>query len=1690
MTRASRGASLTVAFAVALAIGGPRAARGDDITGVVFVAQPVRGPVAIDRVSPVEPFVPADTPEGAGPIAIGPDRAAAIWLEPLDVIRVLHDRKLAIARVVGGATTRARIAERGAAIVKGVTYLAQPPGRGDVWIVWSEAATTVRFERPVARDGRLVWDATQRDVLAWIDRGGTADQAPAIPITEAAHDVAVGLRADSELGAAIEATAPSTARAVRAWRKASAVAMITAIRPLVAPQLAVTPIDDVPGGSGALTIEDPRTIDPRPYTRVVKPQPFTRTFDGPGVLRVEARAVLPAIETARGQLEPPQIAIAIAADGRKVARRSVSAVYATTPDPVVPPPAFPTKRPLRAREGDYLGERVVVSLALLPGRHSYTIELEGGPLAVRAATARRRIRVGEALAGRDDVDSLLSEAREAIANQQSDAADLVRRLVHDPAAKKGPPPTSLAPRLALAWWAFGDPRAPLATADQQAAIAAARAAPGATDVWWSALALARSLANPDTTRELFRAIRGTPPASMVPELAGLLPRATPLERIRNWTLAALDGAWRAEPLDPIVGDALRAAWWAGDWATVPPAMRDPDIEPPPAIRWLVENKPRPGVPPRAWRPGDLVRLSPKQPRDITVIGSAVDATRSGLIDVYLATPADDSGPHQITVDQKQFHAFALAPIERVQIGAPPGAHRVAIGAAGSPTAKQVRGWVSQLPSGTVPLEDTARIHSYWPIAVDGARVQYALPAPGSTTPVEVSLRVPTATAATGLRVSIHADVGDPIELVIAAGAPDPAAHPLDATRANTSEEVNAVVRVQPQAKIVWFEASQPAGIVAAVATRRERTAPPPPASERTTAATDLIERVARASRALASDPEDAKQRAQRASDLLDLGEIGLAREDLLRLVAVPASRRDAAIGGAEEELFARLDNFAEPTHVAVVEPIREPIAVAPGALALATNDLAKLRPAAALLRSGDPARALSLLDGQNDPSALALAARAYAASGDDDRAARALIDSYVRSGHWQVGLEAIDALYRAIADRKRAPASGRIAITYGIAQRLREAVDHPRLRRALVVAAAQSGWDTITATTTSAGQEHLLSTAPTLPPAPPVLIREAMLAPPWPTASAHTLTAGAAAVLDLTAAQPTQLRARVRCARLRSGLQPADAPCSFTVRVDNGAARAASVAVDQLGEIAIEPLAVGHHVVEVTLPAAAEGDAASLQFVSDRAISGLTSAPDSEGRHPIKIERRGKVFVASAGQPITTTVNGPTMLWVQGRALQPDGGERSLEVVATPKRGDPVRTKVRLPGDRDASARGDTRELVVGMPVDQFIILPDSGPYQVAVRPDRGASVMRLALRDERRGKFPRLPGPWYAAAPITPPPFAMAVGPALASIGGTSFAPDTPGALGTLSLEVAASQDARPDEDALTDRVYGRIDTAVNFRRELVQQRVWVLARGVVRNREDTALIAGASGELYLDRLPVGTTLHVSGNALTQAFSAGRAYHAHGDLRLLRRFPVGESFTVIPTLGVALDYLNTTPEIANVAAMNGEQIDPDVYNDYRYLHDRSAIARLALRWTPFQDVVAVVAGTAVSNRDLASLDVVGASAAVRALLPLPLLGETLVEASYRPSYRFADADRMLAYWRHDVGGRIDWTLWAGTEGRLVVSLWDDLLLASQGDRNALGLGLRFDLVRHRGLVDFSPDETGFTSLLERRSYAPIEVRR
>ena len=1678
-------------FVALLALGTSRATAAparQDVLGVVFAPQQVRL-VAPAAVTGEPPFVPAGSAAASGDVPVGPDRAAAVFLGPLDLVRVRYpkDAQIRFARVIGTGAARARLAEPGIGASPGMTFLAQPAGRGDVWLIWTERPATVQVERPMRRTGRLAWDSARDAMVRWVDRGG---ELPAIPITEGTFGFLVHARADALLGKAIVAAAPTLARAVTSWRKASVVAGLTTLRPMSVQQLRVIAIDDLDGAGDEVTIPDPDESDgtsSRVFHRVDGARKFAFEESGPGVLRIEARALIaqPAAPAATFEL-------ALAVDGRVVERRTTKALVVVAPDPTYPPPAFPVRVPLRADEGDFLGERVTISIPLPPGDHRYEVSVAGNPVALRVTAARPRVRIGDALHGGHDVESFVDAGKDALGGDRSVAAQLVRRLLDARAGArpvKGTPidPGAVPPLVELALYAAGggDP----ARARTRAIELLFKLREDPAVVWTLVIELVRTLRDRGVgdaeLRSVLGAARVIPPAELVPELLTVLPATTPLERIRSWAVAALDVAWRQNPIDPAIERAYEATWRTSEWALVAPSRPAAGEVPPASLRWLVEaTPPVPGEPERPFEPDPktLWRLPIGQKRRIVALASPIDPARAALLDVYVATSSDAPGPITLTVDGKAFHTLGAAPLERIQLAVAPGVHEVRLEAP-----PQTRAWQSLPPAPGEPVveaKDTARVRTYWPAKNGSKTLRYPLPADDLPGPISIGLRAVSRDKVGPIRVTVRTDAGMSRELALDLGPPDPMAHPLD--REDATGEVTFVMRPPPSARTIWIESDSKVPLYVSISARRD-VAPPPVLAPATPPTPDtVLEQIAAQSRALAADPGDARALVRRANHLLDLGEPDLARQDLMRLVRVPVRKTDRWRAAAEDELVARLEAWTEPTHIVMTAAINEPVIVSPALFAGTADAITPWLPTAVILRTRGAAATLEAIGKRaQDPIGAQLAARAHVARGDDAAAGAALVRAYLSQGAWQLGFEALAPLYRALL--VETPPPGLAAIAYGLATRLRLEVDDPRLRRTLLVAAALSKWDTLIGGETNAGQEYITSGEPAQPPSPLAATREALLAPPWPPRTAHSLTSGNSAALDLVLAKATVARAELYCVKLRVGDAP-DAPCAFTSKADNANPKTHSVKAGTRSEVSLGTLAAGRHVLEIQLAEASEDDLASVRFVTDQALPGITLPAEPTGRFPIRIERRQGTSLARANQPQVLTVLGPTTLWVQGRVVSPDANPVTLDIVADPARGERIKSTTVLATDRDLEARGDPgRDIKVSLPVDVFLVLPEAERYKITVKPARGEVAIRMARREDRKGKLPRPPGPWYvgAAAPLRP--FALPALPSpLHAVAGTVSAEPLPATAGTWSIDVSGGQESLREEDLLVTEVSRfRVQTQVAFRRELVARRAWLRFSALGRYRENTAVIAGGGAELYLVDLPLATMLDLTAFGYTQRYSEGQALNAKLDARLSRRLRLTDNLWLVPRAEASASFLNTTPKIAMEGTDKGEEIDPDVYTDYRYEHRVSGTGRLALAWSPFQDLLVTLGGYAISNADFASLDRAGGSVDLRTLLPV--FGETLLGLSYGPGHRFADEDRELSYWRHDLAAQLSWNLWRGTTGRVVISAWGEYS-SSDAPMNpsttSFGLALRYDLVRRRGLVDFQPDEVLFGDLVERRCFA------
>ena len=263
------------------------------VSGVTLVdGEPATTPAELTRLPAPKPGVRSPQPQGVGvhgAVEVGPRTAAMVRLEALGVARV---------RLVGGARERLRFhrvsGEGGTAwaaalegpieLTPGTWLLEQPPGGPSYWLVTAPRAAEVVIETVAPRTGDLIWEHAIGAVLAWIEDGGDT---PPLPAVVGAEETRRELEADAQIATEIERLDPrdpSLRRAVVAWRQASAIQMIEALRRPIRPAFALELAYRALAGATWLKGQ-------AGWQRVRGPQTAVWTLTGPGVLWVEARSV-------------------------------------------------------------------------------------------------------------------------------------------------------------------------------------------------------------------------------------------------------------------------------------------------------------------------------------------------------------------------------------------------------------------------------------------------------------------------------------------------------------------------------------------------------------------------------------------------------------------------------------------------------------------------------------------------------------------------------------------------------------------------------------------------------------------------------------------------------------------------------------------------------------------------------------------------------------------------------------------------------------------------------------------------------------------------------------------------------------------------------------------------------------------------------------------------------------------------------------------------------------------------------------------------------------------------------------------------------------------------------------------------------------------------------------------------------
>ncbi|WP_375741858.1 hypothetical protein NR800_19730 [Corallococcus interemptor] len=1645
--------------------------------GMTWQPRAIRGPVALEDLRGRAPYVPGGVPQVTGAMEVTSQQGAAVWLGPLDVVRVTGPAgALRFTRVPlseGGEAPELRVEEEGVSERPGRWYLAEPMGAGSIWWVTATKNARIVVERPTPTSTASTEERMRDALLQWVDGKGPRPALAFDAATRARLDVDAALEAELVKD---EPASSAFRTAVRDWRKASALREWALVSPLYGRAVRV----ERPRPTGTEVVLDGMDA---PWVRPEgKGSVWAMEMEGPGVLSLEARAVLGNGSPA----EAPTVEVYGVGGVLAQAQLTPQPAWAEAPEGA----ALPDGRTARVlASGERVGIAEEMRVALPPGKHNYRVSWKGPAPLLRARVATRRPTLSEALSHQTHWTELAEKAWEVVKQDPAARPSLLRqRLVAlMPDLARGTygriKTEGLSPLLTV--------MAALVDGDTDVAVEALKGADASPLAWHLRLLTAKKLLDankPDVAHALLGTAPALPEAGFLTaeasELVARLPLGDPL---RSRELAALELAWRADPLSEDIRRGYRTAWWrASRWSQVTPAPRDDGTEVK-VSHWLDLQ----GREADASMTGSA--LWPLAAGGTTHVRATGLAEAPTLLRAYVMTPPGAKLNPVLRVGSNAFPLLPLSAVEPVEIALPPGEHALKLeGVEGT------RAFLSLAPAKAEATPgEVGYVRSQWPVKVEKKAVRFRVPDAKLPSPVRVQLRPLNATPGKPLVVRMNTDVGHPRRLVLMPTAASPRHVALDGAKGTSSAPVSAVVTLPAQAREVWFEPEDPkAQLAVSLSVRRAEvaTSEEPPALPQQPQAGTAYETLQALSRALRTGPDEVEPRLARAELLSSLQEDGFARADVGRLLDAQAKLTPEQ----QRRLLALMDRLSQaaPRTVRFAQAITQPTLVSPAFPALDT-DSAKLTATSASARNGSTdalgntslaalsaqvreghtAAALSAVSGDKSLAGRYLRARLLSASGEDAAGALAMAALYRETGLPQVGLEALGMLER-LQDSPQAWKDGGAPLGAALASQLQDWADHPDVRRMRFTAGRWTRWEGLRDAEETAGSLVATSEAGTDDEDVAMSVRKALLAPPWKLSEAKLLPAGASRVMSLVVKQPRPLGAEVLCGTTpRPGVDAAGT-CAFALRVDGRVVRELQVAEGETAILGTRLDVPGRHQVEVVMARAETQQTGLVRFVESEeatANARVVAAPQ-----PLSLLR------SRPGAPVVMTVLGPTALRVRATALAPAAG-RELLLRSTPlPAGDGTGGSsaeegplmhLGLPEDADPGLQGASQPL--GRMGETWLLLPSRGPHRVSLESPAGEALVQVQLGVASDPSALAAPSWAQGTTGLEPLPW-PALPPSL-SLLPEGMPPETrTGGLGMLSAEMGYRSEDVQEGELLNRPLQTGLEVRLSLRRELSPGRAWLRFTPEARYPLNQSAVFGGTVAGYVNQLPGDLRLSMQGSVFSQTIDGAMRWSARGRVAADRYVRLSPDVGLIPGLGLTLESMQ------GGSAVDATRYDQNVYWLYGKDHPRRLSPRLSLRWQPFQDHVATLGMSAVSNANVYTVDNAGAYASWAALLGGKLQG-TRVELGYGASQRFQDDHRATAYLRHRVSGRVDWNVWMGKSGNRLMLFAEDraFLSGPYGMQNMFSLGARWDWTGGRGLQDVTPTEEEFEELLDERRLQP-----
>lgn len=494
-------------------------------------------------------------------------------------------------------------------------------------------------------------------------------------------------------------------------------------------------------------------------------------------------------------------------------------------------------------------------------------------------------------------------------------------------------------------------------------------------------------------------------------------------------------------------------------------------------------------------------------------------------------------------------------------------------------------------------------------------------------------------------------------------------------------------------------------------------------------------------------------------------------------------------------------------------------------------------------------------------------------------------------------------------------------------------------------------------------------------------------------------------------------------------------------------------------------MAPGPHDIQVAIDDPSRVSALSVRF--------RRSAPPNAVIRP---ERETAGFLASAAQPFEVTVAGPGTLFLETRSVGATGGVADILLVGAG--GALPQPSVTLPRavDRTVQANAGTT-LTLGAAATSFVVLPDAGSWKVRLTPRAGTVMVRGAFRQETAPPNVVRPGPLWRDIPPSAEPFKWLV--ATASSGAPP-AGEKPMAwsLGTFSLDLDYGREAPDGTSAPT---VNELTSALAWRLQAIPRQLWLHVEGFMRNASGGAAAMGVDADALGRSLSTDLRLHLSGRYAEEPVAAESITGLRVQARLYRPFQVADTY-LIPSLSGVVRHVGGN-------ALAGP-VNVDVYSPYARAHGFGLAPELMAWSMPFQDVVGYVTAGGVTNPDVISFDQVSVSAVGRAVVHPRGVPPLQIEARYRPTYRFADADRTSSSLEHALTADVAASIRLGPPMLLWLSAGDTAYLGGTGNQNVFEVNARLDFSGGRGLTDRLPVEQDFSDLLAGERWGALDEDR